>query len=244
MISIVTVCFNDLESLIQTETSVLEFKRVCDVEWVVVDGGSSDGTLEYLERCNAVDKFVSERDGGIYDAMNKGTLMSAGDYLVYLNAGDILLDANLSLEAYLFAQEKDVDLLFCGAKYCVGNKQFSRRPRSFDSVRYSVPANHQAIFFKRDALGDPVYDLNYKICGDYNLLARMFINGCSHYVFDKFLVSFQLGGVSTFRFRELALEAMKTQKEVLGMGGLSRWTMFSRRYLTSLTAYLWFKLNG
>ena len=84
--SIITICFNNLEELKYTYKTIKD-QGFSDFEWIVVDGNSQDGTKEWLEKVNA-NKWVSEKDKGIYDAMNKGIEMATGEYLVFMNSGD------------------------------------------------------------------------------------------------------------------------------------------------------------
>ena len=87
VISVVTVSYNDLAGLRKTVANVLS-QSYTAVDYVVVDGGSTDGSVELLESHGARIRWVSERDGGIYDAMNKGLRMARGDYVIFMNAGD------------------------------------------------------------------------------------------------------------------------------------------------------------
>lgn len=93
LLSIITVAFRNLEGIVKTHASLAHLAQVEDIsfEWIVVDGGSNDGTREYLENLNGIFnlRFVSEPDNGIYDAMNKGIAMAQGKFALFLNSGDI-----------------------------------------------------------------------------------------------------------------------------------------------------------
>ena len=89
-ISIITICYNNLQGLIQTAQSIAA-QTIQDFEWIVVDGASSDGTIQYLQNSERKpDILISEPDKGIYDAMNKGMVAAHGEYQLYLNSGDYL----------------------------------------------------------------------------------------------------------------------------------------------------------
>src|SRR6266581_7368792 len=104
LITIITVVYNGAECLRQTIESVIR-QQYDDLEYIIIDGGSTDSTLDVIKSYeNAVDYWVSEPDNGIYDAMNKGIACSSGRYLLFLNAGDMLV-ANLSELASLFTQD-------------------------------------------------------------------------------------------------------------------------------------------
>ena len=93
LLSRITVAFRNLEGIVKTHASLAHLAQADDIsfEWIVVDGGSNDGTREYLENLNGIYnlRFVSEPDNGIYDAMNKGITMAQGKFALYLNSGDI-----------------------------------------------------------------------------------------------------------------------------------------------------------
>jgi len=110
-ISVITVCFNSLEILKKTMQSV-ETQTYTNIEYIVIDGNSTDGTPEYLKNYNGkLTKYVSESDKGIYDAMNKGVNMSEGDYVIFLNAGDLFAE-NLTLEKIFDGKTYDSDVIY------------------------------------------------------------------------------------------------------------------------------------
>jgi len=236
-LSIVTVCFNDLNGLKKTYGSILEVVNIpgdLEFEWVVVDGGSTDGTKDFLLSCKSVSNFVSERDAGIYDAMNKGTMLTKGEYVLYLNAGDMFCNSNSLLQLEKFLDGSDIVL--AGANFtCQEEVLRYRKPRPLRSVWHSIPANHQAIAFRKSFLGGTPYNTAYEICGDYELLARLFVEGATSRVVNFPLVSFELGGVSTFSTRLLASEALKVQREVLELPIYLRGLSWVRRKVAMST---------
>jgi len=90
LFSIVTIHFNDLEGLRRTADSIIGQTDQSSFEWIVIDGGSTDGSVDYLASLDRIDILVSEKDAGIYDAMNKGLARSTGIYVWFMNAGDTL----------------------------------------------------------------------------------------------------------------------------------------------------------
>ena len=212
-ISIITVCFNDLSALKQTSKSITN-QKYSNIEWLVIDGGSSDGTCNFLSNNEAVAVFISEEDNGIYDAMNKGTSLATGDYLIYLNAGDVFYEDD-SLDI-LINTISGADVALLGAFFKIGESiSRYRSPRSLPSVWHSVPANHQATVFKREVIGTLPYNDGYKICGDYELIAKLYKKNVTSKVIDHPLVIFSLGGISTTSPGLLTREAIRVQREVL-----------------------------
>ena len=109
-LTVITVCYNDLAGLRRTIPSVVSQTRQ-DFEFIVVDGGSTDGSLEYIQSQTRIDRWVSERDGGIYNAMNKGVGMAHGTYCIFMNAGDHFFAVNTLEQVIPLLQDKDY---YCG----------------------------------------------------------------------------------------------------------------------------------
>ena len=131
-ISIITVVLNDLEGLKRTHRSVFEQSNK-SFEWIVRDGGSDGRTIDFLLSLGEAVKWISEPDRGIYDAMNRGVSMSAGEYVVFMNAGDTFCDStSLSkVDGYLSANNQIADVLFGGAmlSFSGGGRMVYRPPR-------------------------------------------------------------------------------------------------------------------
>ena len=230
-LSIVTVCFNDLASLKKTSLSIFENLSLIH-EWVVVDGNSMDGTKEFLKSCPFVSNYISEADFGIYDAMNKGTKLVSGDYLIYLNAGDCLKGSGSILEILENIQGSP-SIIFTGAEFVQDDILVRyRAPRDFKAVWHSVPANHQATLFSRTVLGEMPYDISFRICGDYELASKLYMAKVTHQVIDLPLVTFELGGVSTMQIRKLSNEAIKVQRTILKLPLFLIFISWSRRQIS------------
>lgn len=165
LITVITVVKNDAKSLFRTIQSVMSHKW-SGLEFVVIDGDSSDGTLEVIRQHEAcIDLWISEPDGGIYDAMNKGISRSSGDYLLFLNSGDELVaDLNtLSTtlaEGYSMVYGKANMLHEDGTLSYVKGKPL----RSLGRLVRGTPLCHQAIIYRRGSIG--LYDTGYKIIAD------------------------------------------------------------------------------
>jgi glycosyltransferase involved in cell wall biosynthesis len=166
LISVIVVAFCDRAEVEALIDNIGRF-RGPDVELVIVDGDSGDGTLELLgARNDAVDYWVSEPDTGIYEAMNKGIAAANGEYILHLNAGDRLLAApTAELEACL--REK-VDVASFSVQLDEGKVHI---PRSAGLIRVTNTWHHQGTFYRRTAhLG---YDPSYRVFGDFDHNQRM-----------------------------------------------------------------------
>lgn len=174
-ISVITVNYNHKVGLDRTVASVF-CQDYPDLEYIVIDGGSSDGSDAFLaDLADKADlkhvfKYVSEPDKGTYDAMNKGLAMATGDYVLFLNSGDVLASPHVLKEVFALPQTAD---LIVGRQYQLrnGKKQKAHRIATKEVNKEFLISNtlpHQATFIKRDLLLNlGGYDLNYRIVADW-----------------------------------------------------------------------------
>ena len=149
--SIITVCYNNRDGLRQTAESVRR-QTFTDYEFIVLDGGSTDGSAELLKEYSDIIKYgVSEKDGGIYNAMNKGIAQASGEYCIFLNSGDWFTDMDVLQR--IFSKEYDEDILYGNVIRTLGQKKkIVRYPGhlTFEHFyRRSAVIHHQASFIKR-----------------------------------------------------------------------------------------------
>jgi putative colanic acid biosynthesis glycosyltransferase len=223
LLTIITVAFRNLEGIVKTHASLAHLAQAGDIsfEWIVVDGGSADGTQELLENLNGENRlrFISEPDNGIYDAMNKGITMARGRFALFLNSGDILHPDAAHFIRQLKTQSDKVmvigdALLDFGAGY-----KIKRRAKPGWYIYHSLPASHQAIFFPVSGLQAWRYDLQYKVSSDYALVARLYKSGYAFKKISGLVSEFSMGGVSTTNNLQLCRDAKKVQRQILHMPG-------------------------
>lgn len=176
-LAIVTICYNDRVGLEHTLESVLG--QTCrDIEYIVVDGGSTDGSVEIIKaNADRIATWTSEPDRGIYDAMNKGWHTAKSAFVLFMNAGDTFAAANV-LERALPLLTDTVDILYGDAQLADerGTYATKRHPRVLSNawLMKEVVA-HQSQFIRRSLLQKAGgYDLRFPIAADYAFFARMF----------------------------------------------------------------------
>lgn len=203
VISVITVCFNAEKHIAQTIESVLR-QTYPAIEYIIIDGASTDGTLRIIEKYkDRMAVIVSEKDKGLYDAMNKGLQAATGDYALFLNADDVLYAEDTLEMALQSCSGADViygeAMLIDEAGREIGlrsEKTPQKVPEKLNwkSLRYGMVVSHQAFIVRRELA--PLYDLRYKICADIDWMITCLKNAShichSHEVISKFRV----GGAS------------------------------------------------
>lgn len=175
-ISVITVVRNGVNELEQTINSV-KSQSYHSIEYILVDGGSTDGTLDIINKySDSFNFWCSEKDNGIYDAMNKGIEKATSDFMIFMNAGDTFASPS-TVEQFIFSLPPDnkyVDLAY-GDAILVNRegKNVYKKARNHRYVWYGMFAVHQAIFFSTKTIANLRYDARYKVGGDYALVSKI-----------------------------------------------------------------------
>lgn len=228
--SIITVCFNSSKTIANTVHSV-NSQTHHEIEHIFIDGGSSDSTLEIIDKFSTRQQLVlSEPDYGIYDAMNKGFHVSSGEFVAFLNSDDIYADDNvISDVARAFLDET---VLFVYGDIEMVNKQgvVARSWRTGQSCQYRLDGMqipHPAFFTRRSLLQslDVPFDASYRISADLKqqliLINKMKVTG--QYI-QRSLVRMAIGGTSTASIRSYIagwLECIRAYNDIFGSGGIA-----------------------
>jgi len=224
LLSVITVAFRNLDGVVKTWRSLRNLARdpSLSFEWIVVDGGSNDGTAEFLEKLNGEFnlRYVSEKDRGIYDAMNKGIDMAQGRYAIFLNSGDIFHNDVAQFVRQLGDVQGNAMILGDALLDFGDGNKVRRAAKPGWYIYHSLPASHQAIFFPVSGLKTYPYDLQYRVSSDYALTARMYKAGYPFKRLPGLVSEFSMGGVSTSNNLELCQDAKKVQREILRMPGV------------------------
>lgn len=213
-LSIITINYNNAGGLNRTLHSV-EIQSSHEFEHIIIDGGSSDGSIEsiksYEEHLDSkrisentdypILFWVSEKDDGIYDAMNKGVRKASGDYLFFLNSGDTLASQTVLDE---MIQQLD------GTDFVIGRVNFTRSGQVESQSRllcerdmtmyhmYLYGINHQSVLIKRDLLLETPYDTSVKMGADWKFFVqKIVLGGASTRFVNSFFADFDLSGLSS-----------------------------------------------
>ncbi|MEY3501749.1 MAG: hypothetical protein RL308_3422 [Bacteroidota bacterium] len=198
-LSIITINYNNLEGLKRTVESVVN-QTWQEFEYIVIDGGSTDGSVAYIESQSVhFDYWVSEPDKGIYNAMNKGIKAATGEYLLFMNSGDVLVDDVAILNSCAEKLIEDIIAFDCFLEK--DHKITGRRTHIENPTLFYVFKNgfkHQSTFIKKslfEKLG--LYNESYTIAGDYEFWIRCFMNpATTSKSYTTPIAIFQLNGIS------------------------------------------------
>lgn len=199
-LSIVTINFNHLNGLYKTANSVIS-QNWKDFEWIIIDGGSKDGSKEYIATiASHTTYWCSEQDKGVYDAMNKGLAHAQGEYVLFLNSGDYLLQPDTLYN--VFSCLTDADILVGEIYRNLNGRQILDKGFLTDDItgtdllRNSLP--HQASFIRKalfSKFGN--YDSNLKIVGDWKFFIQSIVLGnCSIYFLRFPTTQYEANGLS------------------------------------------------
>lgn len=213
-ISIVTIVLNDKQNIEKTIQSVL-VQKGC-FEYIIIDGGSIDGTLDIIKKYkDRIDIFISEKDNGIVDAFNKGIKIASGDIIGIVNSGDFLEKDALSIVVQNFDADKDI--VYGDVQYWNKDKKDYIYSANHNYLDKFMSINHPAVFVRKSLYGRlGVFDKNYPIAMDYELLLRFYVNGAKFKYISKVLSNMALGGVSDVNWRKAYEEAYEIRKKYLG----------------------------
>lgn len=206
-ITLITAVYNECACIMNAVNSVLS-QDYTDIEYIVVDGGSTDGTVEKLQPLADAGKLrmVSEPDKGLYDALNKGIRMATGDYIGLVHSNDCLFDKNVVSRVADELERTHCDLLYANGVYVADVNGKERVVRNWYGGTYSkrrvamgwLPL-HTTVYISRNAyLEYGLYDTSYHIAGDTNLLiSYLYKQNLKVAFLDSYVIRMRIGGMST-----------------------------------------------
>jgi glycosyltransferase involved in cell wall biosynthesis len=241
-VSLITVCYNAEATLEDTILSVVS-QDYPDIEYILIDGASTDGTADIINRYR--DRFthiVREPDDGIYDAMNKGLALATGDLIGLLNADDIYAHSGVLSEVMAVMQSESLDAVYADVDYFEGDNP-EKTVRHYSSAYFKpsrmgwgfVPA-HPTLFLRQEIyqrFGH--FKTNYRIAGDYDLIARIFKDETVRYRYlPKVLVRMRLGGASTRSWHSMLRHNSEVIRACRENGIYTTWFMILAKYPVKL----------
>jgi glycosyltransferase involved in cell wall biosynthesis len=220
VLSVITIVYNNVSHIERTLLSVLN-QTYPHIEYIVIDGASTDGTLQVIEKYkDRIAKLISEPDKGIYDAMNKGLTHATGEYVLFMNSGDEIYAPETV--ANVFASANNADIYY-GETEMINEKGESlgqrrhKAPEKFTwrSFKYGMCVSHQAIYVKR-SLVEP-YDPRYQLSADIDWIIRAAKKAKTIVNVNQYVAKYLVGGMSKAKHRQSLLERFDIMKRYYGL---------------------------
>ncbi len=241
LLSIITVVYNGADTLEATILSIVNNKPDW-LEYIVIDGGSQDGTLDLVQQYNdQIDIWISDRDNGLYDAMNKGTDAATGKYLWFINSGDLISDNIVYTRIYEMLS-RDPDIV-CGEVNIVNasgeilgtrsNLTVQQLPDKLTSERFrrGMTVCHQGFIVKKSIA--PKYEMDNWVA-DYDWMIKCVKLAKSYEMTHVPIVNFLGGGISKRKWRESMVDRLLTMKKHYGL-----WPTFKEHIFIGLRYLSW-----
>lgn len=226
-LSIITVTYNAASELEETINS-LKDQSYSNYEYIVVDGLSTDKTLDVIKKnSDFITTFVSEPDSGIYDAMNKGIKLATGDYVLLLNAGEVLLPHALNS-----IQDELVENAINYMDFIVDKNNSSKKISASDNLYFGMKMCHQAILVHKNVyerIGE--YDLYYALAADYDFLLRCKTQKIKFHKIHFCFVIYKYEGATTFNCFSSYKETLHAAKKHLGFKSILTYSRFITAYI-------------
>lgn len=203
-VSIITVCYNSEKTIEDTLYSVAS-QTYPNIEYIIVDGGSTDRTNEIVRKYSEfVDVHVSEKDNGLYDAMNKGIMLSTGDVIGILNSDDFFLSKESLSELISGFYQEDIDAVYSDLVY-VKAEDTNKITRLYSSkvfkkflIKFGIMLPHPTFYAKRSVYEQyGFYKLSYRVAADFEFITRCLVNGVKINRVPTVSIKMREGGISS-----------------------------------------------
>ncbi|MGN6179198.1 MAG: glycosyltransferase family 2 protein [Mucilaginibacter sp.] len=220
ILSVITIVYNNVKDIERTILSVVN-QTYQNIEYIIIDGLSNDGTLDVIHKYeNRIARIISEKDEGIYDAMNKGLAIATGDYVIFMNSGDEFFDP--ATVAAVFASADNADIYYGETEMIDDNGQSlgqrrHKAPKQFNwrSFKYGMSVSHQAIYIKR-SLVEP-YDRQYQLSADIDWILRIARKAKTIVNVNRYVAKYLVGGMSKKKHKQSLVERFNIMKKHYGL---------------------------
>lgn len=217
-ISIITITYNSVKTLPRALESV-QCQTYPDIEHIIVDGASTDGTVEvikaYAQKHKNV-RWVTEKDEGIYNALNKGIRMATGDVIGFLHSDDVFFSSDSIEQIAAAFTDTESFVVYGDLQYCHGDKivrKWHSNPFRSRSLKYGWMAPHPTVYVRHEVYEQVgLYDEWFRISADYDMILRIFKAGYTTHYIPKVLVSMETGGASN---KNTKARLSKTQEDYI-----------------------------
>jgi len=219
-LSVITVVYNNVRHIERTLLSVTH-QTYANIEYILVDGFSTDGTLEIVQQYTSqIETLISEKDKGIYDAMNKGLAVARGDYVIFMNSGDEFYAPDTV--AKVFASAEDADIYYGETEMIdeASNSLGQRRHKApvqftWRHFKYGMSISHQAIYIKRSLT--QLYDKQYQLSADIDWILQAAKKAQKIVNVQQYVAKYLVGGMSKKKHRQSLMERFTIMRKHYGL---------------------------
>ena len=198
-ISVITPTFNSEKNILKNIESLNLQEKI--FEQIIVDNKSNDKTIEIIKKsANYPFKIISEKDNGIYYAMNKGISKATGDYLLFLNSDDWIPENTFKIVEYERNKNPFVDIFYGNTNYYKNDKINFFQKSDINKILRTNSLSHQTMYFSKKIFLKYKFDIKYKVAADYDLTIKLFKNRYNFYFINKTLSNNLMGGYSSNLF--------------------------------------------
>lgn len=252
-ISVITIVYNDKNNIEKTINSVINQTAINNLEYIVIDGMSNDGTSDIVKLfADKIDLYINEKDTGIYNAMNKGIKYASGDYVIFMNSGDVFSNYTVLEEVInsINACNNSPSLVYGDYRNVINGVKTEIIPsRKPERIWYGIITSHQSIFYNLRFLyeNNIRYDENYKIAADYKMTLEVLKKSNYKALRLPLCISdFDMSGISNHNQNIGLKEANKVRRELLKWGFMKEksltlvllLTRFMRKHFSVLHSYI------
>ncbi len=196
LVSVITVVYNDVNNIEATIISVINQADI-NLEYIIIDGGSTDGTVDIIKKYqNHISFYVSEKDLGIYDAMNKGVTFVSGKWVSFMNSGDRFYNSSTVYDTMTLNNDPSIDILYGNTQVIYPDKQKFSKTKALSSIKFGSVFCHQSVFVNAVLLKSNLFNINNKISADFEFFYDAYKCKKKFKHLDIVVSSISAGGIS------------------------------------------------
>lgn len=209
-VSIITVCLNSEKTIEQTIQSVIN-QTYSNIEYIIIDGGSTDGTLEITNKYkDKISALVSEKDEGIYDAMNKGIKLATGELIGFINSDDWYELDTAEIIVNTFLEDRNAQVIYGNIDMYDKDKFIrTRYPYPLKQLRTWMAISHPAVFIIGEIYKKYGFNTKYKMGADHDLLLKLYSKNYKFRYINRNLANFRVGGYNELNLFKRSVEGAK-----------------------------------
>lgn len=214
-VSVITIVFNGIGDIEKTIKSIIN-QTYLNLEFIVIDGGSTDGTVEIIKKYSSeINYWISEKDNGIYDAMNKGIKNSTGDWLIFMNCGDFFYDNEVIKSISLLFKES-IGVIYGNTEITYDFNNSKIKKPKWKKFNKGMPFCTQSAFINKNKISNSSFNTSYSVYGDLDFFIKLDLLQVEMCYNDKLISVFDYNGISSSVSIKKEIEKLSILKKHYG----------------------------